>query len=131
MANPSSYFLFLKKLLIYSAILGTLSFIAWFIFPVKFFSPALPFIFIFFIGITFLSYYLLVRSSTIKVIRFINTFLLVTTLKLILFIAILVIYILLNKKDAVPFGLSFFVLYLFYTVFEVVSLINYSKKPRI
>jgi len=54
-------------------------------------------------------------------------YLLITTLKLLLFIAILVIYILLNRKDAVPFGLSFFILYLVYTVFEVISLANYSK----
>jgi hypothetical protein len=127
MANPSSSLLFLKKLLIYSAILGIFSFLAWFIFPQKYFSPALPFIFIFFIAITFLEYYFLVRSSKNKIVRFINTYLLITTLKLLLFIAILVIYILLYKKDAVPFGLSFFVLYLFYTIFEVVSLINFSK----
>lgn len=127
MTHYSPYLLFLKKLLIYSAVLGFLVLLSWFIFPEKYFSPALPFLFIFFIAITFISYWLLVRSSQVKIVRFINMYLLITTVKLILFISILVIYILLNKKDAVSFGFSFFGLYLVYTIFEVISLVNYSK----
>jgi uncharacterized membrane protein len=113
--------------LICSALLVILVLISWFIFPKKYFSPALPFTFIFFIAITYFGYSFLVRFSRLNIVRFINMYLLITTLKLLLFIAILVIYILLNRKDAVPFGLSFFILYLVYTVFEVISLANYSK----
>jgi hypothetical protein len=100
---------------------------AYFILPKHYFTPALPGIFIFFLALTVAGFYLLVRSVHQKFIRFLNIYMLITIVKLILCIAVLVTYLFLNKHDAIPFGLWFFILYIFFTFFEVSSLLTYSK----
>ena len=126
----SEYLKFLKNILIFSAILGIFAVILFFVLPRHYFSPSLPFLFTFFIAVTLVSYYFLLRTVHIKFIRFVNYFMLSTVIKLILYIAILFIYIFLNKKDAVAFALSFFILYLFYTFFEVTAILSYSRKLK-
>ena len=121
------YIDFLKRLLIFSLILGVITFGIAFFLPPKAITPVLPFLFLFFISVTLTGYYLLIKAAGKKFIKFLNYYLLTTTLKLLLFIAILVGYIMLNKEDAGPFGISFFILYLLYSVFEVVSLVSYSR----
>ena len=123
-------FQFLKKLLVFSLILGIITVVLYFLIPSKFYSPAVPFLFFFFFSVTFLNYYILSRASGKKFIRFINYYILSTALKLILFIAVLVTYILLNRGDALPFGIWFFSLYLFYTFYEVIALVGNLKSNQ-
>lgn len=123
----SIYFDFLRKLIIFSVILSFIAIGLSFLIPKAYITPVLPFLFIFFLILTLISYYILIKSAQKKFIRFLNYYLLTTTAKLLLFIAVLFTYIMLNRKDAVPFALSFFILYLCYTIFEVVSIVGYSK----
>jgi hypothetical protein len=118
---------FLRKLIIFSVILSFIAIGLVFLIPKTWVTPVLPFLFAFFLGITILSYYILIKAAQKKFIRFLNYYLLTTTVKLLLFIAVLMTYIMLNRKDAVPFALAFFLLYLCYTVFEVVMIVGYSK----
>ena len=60
--------------------------------------------------------------------RFVNVFMLTTMLKLMLFLAVMVVYVLLNREDAMPFILTYFVLYVIYTVLEVVSILKVNKE---
>ena len=126
----SPYIAYLKQLVIFSLILGIVSVALYFILPVGFITPALPFLFAFFIGVTLVGYYFLLKSMEKKFIKFLNTYLLYTTFKLFIFIVILVVYILLHRADAVPFGIAFFILYLCYTIHEMISLLSYSKKQE-
>ncbi len=123
----SVYTTFLRQLIIFSAILSFIAVGLALMVPKGFITPVLPLLFIFFLATTLLSYYILVKASQKKFLRFLNYYLLTTAAKLILFIAVLVAYIMLNKSDAVPFALSFFILYLCYTIFEVVSIVRYSR----
>jgi len=123
----SEYLKFLQHLLIYSAILGAVAIVLYLFLPKHFITPALPFLFFFFTGITLISYYILIRSLKSKLSRFVNTFLISTIVKLIIYIGIMIIYVLLNRSDAIPFMITFFILYLLYTVFEVVKMINLTR----
>lgn len=123
----SIYFDFLRKLIIFSVILSFIAIGLLFLLPKAYMTPVLPFLFIFFLTITSISYYILIKAAQKKFIRFLNYYLITTTVKLLLFIMVLITYIMFNKKDAVPFTLSFFILYLCYTIFEVVSIVGYSK----
>jgi len=118
---------FLRKLVIFSVILSFIAIGLVILIPKTSITPALPYLFIFFLAITLISYYILIKAAQKKFIRFLNYYLLTTTVKLVLFIAVLMTYIMLNRKDAVPFALSFFLLYLCYTIFEVVFIVGYSK----
>jgi hypothetical protein len=126
----SEYIRFLKSILIYSLVLALAAIPAWLLLPPGYTTPALPFLFFFFIACSLVSYHYLLRSMTERLIRFVNTFLLLTVVKLFLYAGVMIAYVLLNKADAVPFMLSFFILYLAYTIFEVVKILAVSGKKR-
>ena len=104
----SGFTQFVKNLIGYTAILVAIVFGLKFILPATLFTPALPYLFLFFFSVTITGYYLLIKATDKRFLKFLNFYLLITFTKLILFIAVLVIYILMNKWDALPFGISFF-----------------------
>lgn len=57
--------------------------------------------------------------------KFVTRYMLTTTVKLLLFLVLLVVYAVLNRSDMLRFGLNFLVLYVAYSVFEIIVL----KKP--
>jgi hypothetical protein len=124
------YLAFLRRLLVFSAILGIIATGFYFLVPSKYITPALPFLFVFFIAVTLAGYYFLLRSIGKAFITFVNYYLLVTVLKLFLFIGAVFLYMFLNRADAVPFAISFLLLYLFYMIFEVVDLVKEFKASR-
>ena len=121
--NPA-YLKYLKQLLIFSGILFTIVLIFTFIFPKNQVSPALPFLIFFFLGTSLLSFYYLLQTIDKRFIKFVNTFLLTIIIKLALYIGVMILYVFVNRKDAIPFILGFFVLYLCYTIFEAVCIIK-------
>jgi hypothetical protein len=55
---------------------------------------------------------------------------LVTFGKLIFFLTIILVYFLLNREDVLPFAIAFFILYILFTIFEVVQSLALAKaKP--
>ena len=123
----SVYLKYLRQLLIFSAILGAITVFTTFVFPGTYFSPALPFLFAFFLATSLLSFYYLLQSAKKRFIKFVNTFLLSITLKLFIYAAVMIAYALWHRSDAVPFMLGFFILYLCYTIFEAVCIIKFTQ----
>lgn len=125
----SDYIKFLKQILIFSLPVGLAAAVIALVAPARWISPTLPFLIFFFISITLLSYYFLLKAIDQRFLRFVNTYLLITLIKLVIYVAVMVIYLLLNLSDALPFIFSFLTLYLIYTVFEVVKIVGKTKKP--
>ena len=121
---------FLGKLVIFSLVLGAITLSLATLLPKSYFSPALPFLFFFFIASTILSWHFLQQSFEKKFIRFVNTYLLTVIAKLLLYIVVLVAYVFINRHDAIAFMLGFFILYLCYTIFEVVFIIKNTSPPK-
>jgi len=86
---------------------------------------------VFFIAVTITGYYFILRSANTKFIRFINSYLIVTVVKLFLFIGVIFLYLLNNRQDAAAFAISFFVLYLCYMIFEVINRYHISNHHSI
>jgi hypothetical protein len=59
--------------------------------------------------------------------QFIRYFLAATMLKLFLLLIIITLYVMTKPADAVHFAVCFLVLYLFYTVFETIHLLDHFK----
>lgn len=100
----------------------------WFSMPQQWVSPMLPVLPIFFMAITMLIHKGFVGAVSLRPQQFVTRFMLITTIKLLSFMALLLIYALLYKEDAIQFLMAFFVLYLVYSVFEVVAVMNLNKK---
>lgn len=91
-------------------------------------SPAIPVMILFFLGVTVGIYYIMLQSASNRFPRFVNSFMVVTLGKLLLFAVLIVVYALANRADAVAFITAFFFLYLVYTVFEVAAFLRDLKK---
>jgi hypothetical protein len=121
------YIAFLRKLLIFTILIAIAGFFIAYFLPPQYISPALPYLFIFFFSVTLIIHLILLRVSEKKTSGFINYFMLLTFGKLLFFLTIILIYALLNRFDAIQFIVSFFILYVFYTAFEVVLSLSHTK----
>jgi hypothetical protein len=111
--------IFTKQLLILSTLTGLLIVGVILLIPPDFVSPALPFLLVFFTAATLLSFYFLQKKLDASPSRFVTAFMANTMIRLILYLAIIVIYALFNRPDSINFILSFFILYLIFSAFEV------------
>ena len=119
---------FMIRLMALTAFLEIIS-LAWFYaMPPQWVSPVLPVLPIFFMAITFLIHKGFVGAVALRPQQFVTRFMLITTIKLLSFMALLLVYALMFKDDAIQFLLSFFILYLIYSAFEVVAVMNLNKK---
>ena len=123
----SVYLNFLSRLFAFSLILGIIAFAISYFLPKNLLTPTLPFLFPFFFAVTLIIHHLLLKAYERRHSRFITSFMLVIFLKLFFYLAIMVIYVLINKTDAMLFIITYFIFYVFYTSFEVVSILSYSK----
>lgn len=120
--------IFLKRLLVLSIVLLAVSVAINFLGNVLFVSKTTPFLILFFFIITAIVHMLLVKLTDQRPGKFISGFMLTTTLKLFLYVIILIAYAFSNRTNAVPFIITFFCLYLLYTIFEVVHILPILKQ---
>lgn len=124
------YIDFLRKLLIYTIILAVTGYVIVCFLPDKYISTKLPYLYLFFMSITAVVHYILLKISLKRETSFSNYFMLLTFGKLIFFLSIIIIYALVNREDAPQFIISFFILYVFYTAFEVVLSLSQTKSRK-
>ncbi len=85
-------------------------------------SAATPWIILLFLVTHLLLFHYQLKATTKRFSGFVNIFLLTTTGKLLLFLTIIIIYSLLHRQQAIVFILNFFVVYLVFTIIEVVKI---------
>ncbi len=118
------------SLSVMSLILLILSLLIAPLFPSLPFSPTYPYILIFFFLTTLGIVLILGKSMQKRIGYFVNSYMIVTFVKLIFFSLIIIVYLVVNKADAIPFVVTFFVYYLFYAIFEVVALRQMSEAAK-
>lgn len=120
---------FLRKILIFSIAITVVAFFVTRMIEPSYRTPALAFIILFFFLATLAFHYLFIRARNKKTAGFINSFMLVTMLKLLLYMVTLLVYVLfINRADAVNFIITFFLFYLLYTGFEMFVLVGEKKE---
>jgi len=87
-------------------------------------TPVYPYIVLFFYGITILIFRIIDKTKREKISKFTNAYMLVSFGKLILFSIIVFIYAFFNRSDAVPFIITFFIYYLLFSFYEVLSILK-------
>jgi L-asparagine transporter-like permease len=113
---------FAYRLIIFSAIMAAVGVVFQLIFP-QYASPAIPFIVIFFFIITLFTLYVVLRKpSQVTGRKFIAGYMLSRIIKIFSTLAFLILYMIFNKTDRIPFAIAFLVVYFAYSVFEVVAL---------
>lgn len=118
--------LYIARLLVFSILVTSLYAIGARFAPGAYVTMSYPFLGVFFFIVTFLVHYLL-TSKGLSPNRFINTYMLTTVARLLLFLSVLLVYALLRKEDALAFTLAFLFFYVFFTVFEIIFLLKHQR----
>lgn len=108
-----------------------LAVIGYFLFTVVFnpyYQVILPFILLFVFLFTTVIHAILLKTARKKPKKLVNRFLMLTGLKMIIYLLIMIIYLVISKQDSAPFLLTFLIVYLVFTIFEISSILSYLKR---
>ncbi|NOY49884.1 MAG: hypothetical protein GXO88_04895 [Chlorobi bacterium] len=122
-----SFKTFVKQITILTAVMLLLSMVVYYFAPKIKISPAFFYILIFLYASNIGIFKMLSRSMEGRLSKFANAYMIVNFGKLVFFSIIIVVYAILNKEDAVPFMLTFFIYYFVFTFYEVISLLQIKK----
>lgn len=91
------------------------------------FNPVFPFIILYFFIFSLIQHSALIKAKNKSPMGFNTSFMAWFSIKLFLNLTIILAFVLLNKPEALNFVLYFAVCYIFFTVFEVTSLVRSLK----
>ena len=120
----SVYLNFLKKIIIFSVAFALICYAVGYFLPAGYVTPVLPYLFVFFFSVTLAVHYVLLKASEKKLSKFSINFLLLTFIKLMLYFGVILTYVFIYRNDAANFIITFFIFYLLYTSFEVISIVR-------
>ena len=120
---------YLRNLSFFTLIFYIPGILFFFLAPEKYVSPALLLIYPVFFIISLISFQIINKNLTIKFSSFVNVFMILTVAKLLIYLLIIIVYSLIFRNDAVNFIVSFFIIYLAFTIFEILAIIKLSQKP--
>ncbi|MCR4873813.1 MAG: hypothetical protein K5885_09760 [Bacteroidales bacterium] len=116
------------RIIVFSVIVAGLALLFQWIWP-QLATPALPFIVLFFFVMTLLTMYIVLRGDTGRDGRkFVSSYMLSRTVKLLSCLLFLLLYMFLNREDAIRFTIAFMVIYFLYAVFEIIVLKKENEK---
>ncbi len=118
---------FLIRLIGMSFFIEIIAFGWFYAMPKEWVTPTLPVLPVFFMAVTYLIHKGFMSSMGRNMRQFVTRYMLITTIKLLSFLTILLVYGLLKPADAMQFILSFLVLYIIYSAFEATAVINLGK----
>ena len=115
------------RIIVFSVIIAALALLFQWIWP-QLATPALPFIVLFFFVMTLFTMYIVLRSDDGQDgKKFVTSYMLSRTVKLLSCLLFLLLYMFLNREDALRFAIAFLVIYFLYAVFEI-FLLKQEKK---
>ena len=118
---------YVLKLFIFTILIGLIGAVLFLTFFKNYYLPVFPWLLIFFFLITFLAHIFLLIVTKRNISRFASMFMLFSMLKMLVYIIFIVIYLLINRDNTIPFLITFFSGYLLFSIFEVKSFISYQK----
>ncbi|MEI6576458.1 MAG: hypothetical protein WCO63_09805 [Bacteroidota bacterium] len=118
----------LSRYIVFTVIVAVLAFGISMFLPMRMRTPALPFLIPFFLILGVGIHSSLLKMKEERFARFVNAYLVASFLKLFVYLIVLMVYDYINRKDAIPFSITFLVLYIAYSVFEVITFLNGNKK---
>jgi hypothetical protein len=120
--------LFILRILIFTIILVLISAILYLTFLKDFYVRSFPLQLLLIGSLTAYGHVRLMKACEQNIRRFTSVFMLSVILKLMIYLSYLLICLLIDPSDALAFVLTFFILYLCYTIFEVIQALKFLKK---
>lgn len=121
------YTRFLLRLSMMTLILGLAGWVLSIVLPEHTISPLYPVIILLFFAITALMHFIILRITKLNPRRFVSYFMLATFFKLIIYFTAVLVYVFSYKEHVLSFIVTFFIIYIFFTVFEVALILSQTK----
>ncbi len=121
---------FIIRILSFSLIIAAIALAVFRFFIPQFYLPVFPFLMLFFVVVTIGIHTILTRAGKRPIRQFSTFYMGSVTAKLFIYLIFLVTYVLTNKENAIPFILTFFILYVLFTFFETYSLLSSLNKQK-
>lgn len=121
---------FIKNLVIFTLIIAAFQYWASLQLDPKWISNSWPFVILFFLSFTILMHRYLLKSTEGNSKKFVFAFLMMTTIKILLYLGVILVYVLLNRADAVAFIIIFFINYFLFTGFELTIIMKMLNKAK-
>ncbi|MCK5462568.1 MAG: hypothetical protein V3V53_11835 [Bacteroidales bacterium] len=96
----------------------------------QYYFPHFPVIPAFLLVVTIMVHVYLIKSSENNPRKFTSKYLGAMGLKMFIYLVFLVVFLFIDTAHAVPFLVSFLVTYAAFTLYEVISILNYLKKDK-
>ena len=117
------------RIIVFSVIIAALALLFQWLWP-NLATPAMPFIVHFFFAMTLFTMYIVLRSDDGQDGRkFVSSYMISRTVKLLSCLLFLLLYMFLNRDDALRFAIAFMVIYFLYAIFEI-FLLKQEKKDN-
>jgi len=122
--------LYLRNIIIFTVLLAVIQFVLSISIPTHLVSKTWPLIIFFFVGFSIIMHRFLLKSTDGRPQKFIFSFMILTTIKILLYLGIILMYVLLNKPDAVAFIAAFFLNYFLFTAFEISAVLKFLRQTK-
>ena len=93
-----------------------------------YYLAAFPFQLVLIAAVTTIGHLWIIRASEQNTVKFTTAFMGSATLKLMTYLFFMLIYLWNDHSQAIPFVLTFMILYLIFTIFEVIEVLHFVKK---
>ncbi|HBL74893.1 MAG: hypothetical protein A2W90_07020 [Bacteroidetes bacterium GWF2_42_66] len=124
----NSFFSFYKKSTLVTLVLFILGWIVFRFLLKDFYHPFFPFLLLFFYLLSLTIQYFLYKIIKMSMLNFSTRFMAFTMSKMLVLLVLALVYILLNKEDAIAFIVVFFLLYVIYTAVEIHDIMKHTEK---
>jgi hypothetical protein len=118
---------FIKKISILTLSLCVFYFVFFFFVNPDLFLPVFFLVILFLYCLTLIVHNILIKSSKDRLAKFSVNFMIATSIKLVLYTIFIVLYLISDKQNAIPFVAFFLFNYFIFTIFEVYSITKELK----
>jgi len=122
---------FIVKMLIFTMIIIFISSVLFLTVLKLWYLASFPYLAFLIATVTTIGHLLVVKASVMNARRFATAFLTSVSLKLMIYLTFILVYLLIDHSQAIAFVLTFITYYILFTIFEVIQVLNFIKKIKI
>ena len=119
---------FVHKICLFTAAISIISVILFSTVLKMVYLTVFPFQLLLIAVVTTLGHFWVIRSADQNPMKFTTAFMASVTLKLLVYLFFMLIYLLIDHSEVISFILTFIALYIAFTIFEVIQVLKFIKK---
>lgn len=124
----TAYRQLIVKILIFTTLVFIISFVLFSTVLKIWYFPAYPYQILLIALVTTIGHLWILKAAGQNTRRFTTAYMASVTLKLMVYLTFMLVYLLIDHSQVIPFAITFITFYISFTIFEVVQVLNYIKK---